>query len=65
MNKPALDLKAKALLDIREKRKLNSKNEFTQSLAVNIVSDLILPAVKWQAGRKNEAIRILNPFNSL
>ena len=37
---------------------LNSQSEFAQSLALNIVTDLILPAVKWQAGRKNEAVRI-------
>ena len=37
---------------------LNSQSEFAQSLALKIVTDLILPAVKWQAGRKNEAVRI-------
>ena len=39
------------------KNTLNSQSEFKQ-LALNIVNDLILPAVKWQAGRKNEAVRI-------
>ena len=44
---------------------LNSQSEFAQSLALNIVTDLILPAVKWQAGRKNEAVRIAgNDFRS-
>ena len=46
---------------------LNSQSEFAHSLALNIVTDLILPAVKWQAGRKNEAVRIAgnDPLTSM
>lgn len=37
---------------------LNSQNDFTNNLALKIVDQLILPSLKWQAGRKSEAVRI-------
>jgi hypothetical protein len=57
---PELQLKmyltlSKQLYDV--KNTLNSQNEF-QQMALKIVTDLILPAVKWHAGRKAEAVRI-------
>ena len=46
---------SRLLLDL--KNTLDSKNEF-KSLALKIVTDLIIPAIKWQGGRKAEAVRI-------
>lgn len=46
---------SKLLCDV--KNTLDSQNEF-KSLAMKIVVKLILPNIKWQAGRKAEAVRI-------
>ena len=57
---PELKLKlflslSRLLLDLHNT--LDSKSEF-KNLALKIITDLILPAIKWQAGRKAEAVRI-------
>ena len=57
---PELKLKlflslSRLLLDLPNT--LDSKSEF-KNLALKIITDLILPAIKWQAGRKAEAVRI-------
>lgn len=46
---------SKLLLDV--KNTLDSQQEF-KALTLKIVTDIILPALKWQAGRKAEAVRI-------
>ena len=46
---------SRLLLDL--KNTLDSKNEF-KCLALKIITDLIVPAIKWQAGRKAEAVRV-------
>lgn len=57
---PELQLKMYLALSMQLcdlKNTLDSQNDFKQ-LALKIVSELVLPALKWKAGRKAEAVRI-------